>query len=214
MTTRQIIILSILLMTVLSLAFGVISFGWYIAEISALFLMMSLLMAAVGRLSVNATAESFVSGCISMTMGALVVGLAYGVLAVLKDANIMDTIIYGMSNAVRGLPPEWSALGMYGTQSLMNFIVPSGSGQAALSMPIMAPLADLVGVDRQTAVLAFQFGDGISNIFTPTSGYFMAALAAAGVSWIKWVRWIWPLIVIQYLLGAVFVLTAHLFIWN
>lgn len=214
MNTRQVIILSILLLTVLCLAFGVISFGWYIAEISGLFPIMAILMAIVGRMSVNATAEAFVTGCISMTMGALVVGLAYGVLAVLKDANIMDTIIFSMSNAVRGLPPELSALGMYGTQGLMNFVVPSGSGQAALSMPIMAPLADLVGVDRQTAVLAFQFGDGISNILTPTSGYFMAALAAAGVSWTKWVRWIWPLILIQYVLGAVFVMTAHLFIWN
>lgn len=214
MTKRQIIILSILLLTVLSLAFGVITFGWYIAEISALFLMMAILMSFVGRLGVNGTAEAFVTGCIAMTMGALVVGLAYGVLAILKDAYIMDTIIFSLSNTVRGLPPELSALGMYGTQSLMNFVIPSGSGQAALSMPIMAPLADLVGVDRQTAVLAFQFGDGISNILTPTSGYFMAALAAAGVSWIKWVRWVWPLILIQYLLGAIFVLTAHLFIWN
>jgi len=104
-------------------------------------------------------------------------------------------------------------MGMYIAQSLLNFIVPSGSGQAALTMPIMTPLADLVGVSRQTAVLAFQFGDGISNIITPTSGYFMAALAAAGISWTKWLRWIWPLIVIQYVVAAILITIAHLFIF-
>lgn len=105
---------------------------------------------------------------------------------------------------------ELSAIGMYIVQCLINYIVPSGSGQAALTMPIMTPLSDWVHVTRQTTVLAFQFGDGISNIFTPTSGYFMAGLALAGISWIKWVRWIWPLIIIQYVLGAMFILIAHI----
>ena len=91
-----------------------------------------------------------------------------------------------------------SAVGMYIFQCLLNFIVPSGSGQAAVSMPIMAPLGDLVGVTRQTACLAFQMGDGISNIFTPTSGYFMAGLAIAKVPWSKWAKWILPLIGLEY----------------
>ena len=170
-------------------------------------------MALIGGLGFSETAEAFVNGFLAMTMGALVIGLAYAVLTVLESGNIMDTMIVSMADSVRHLPTEFAALGMYATQSLTNFVVPSGSGQAALTMPIMTPLSDLVGVNRQTAVLAFQLGDGISNILTPTSGYFMAAIAAAGVSWTKWIRWIWPLILIQYFVGGVFVLVAHLFIW-
>lgn len=211
--SRHVANLIVMLVTISLLAFGVITFGWYIPEISGLFLAMGLVMALIGGLGFSETAEAFVNGSIAMTMGALVIGLAYAVVTVLKEGSIMDTVIFSMANSVRQLPTELAALGMYGTQALTNFIVPSGSGQAALTMPIMAPLSDLVGVSRQTAVLAFQFGDGISNILTPTSGYFMAALAAAGVSWSKWVRWIWPLILIQYALGGTFVLIAHLLIW-
>lgn len=210
---RHIANIVVLLLTVCVLAGGVMAFGWYIPEISGLFLAMGVIMAIIGGLGFSKTAEAFVEGFLAMTMGALVIGLAYAVLTVLKDGNIMDTLIFGMAGSVSQLPTEFAAMGMYAVQSLTNFIVPSGSGQAALTMPIMAPLSDLVGVSRQTAVLAFQFGDGISNILTPTSGYFMAALAAAGVSWTKWVRWIWPLILIQYAMGATFVLIAHLFIW-
>src|SRR5699024_1621871 len=114
---------------------------------------------------------------------------------------------------VSELPSALSAVGMFFTQGFINFIVPSGSGQAALTMPIMTPLSDLIGVSRQTAVLAFQFGDGLSNIFTPTSGYFMAAIALAGISWTKWIRWFWPLMLTQVIVAAVFITIAHIFVW-
>ncbi|MGM8363907.1 YfcC family protein [Virgibacillus sp. W0181] len=212
-TTRQGIILGVLILTVFGLAFGVMQYGWYIKEIAGLFLLMGIVMGIVGKMSLDDIAESFVEGCRVLVLGALVVGFAYAILVVLQNGNILDTILHGLASVVSGLPSSFSAIGMYVAQALLNFIVPSGSGQAALSMPIMTPLADLVGVSRQTAVLAYQFGDGISNIFTPTSGYFMAGLAAAGISWTKWVRWVWPLILIQYTLGAIFVTIAHLFIF-
>ncbi|GAB3805945.1 YfcC family protein [Virgibacillus kimchii] len=213
LTVRQGVILGILVLTVFILAFGVIQFEWYIAEIAGLFLLMGVLMGIVAKMNVNAVAENFVKGCETMVLGALVVGFAYGILAVLQDGQIMDTILYAMSNAVSGLPGQLTAIGMYISQILLNFLVPSGSGQAAITMPIMTPLADLVGIERQTAVLAFQFGDGISNILSPTSGYFMAGLAAAGIAWTKWVRWIWPLLLIQYVLGGIFITIAHLFLF-
>ncbi|MEW9676310.1 YfcC family protein [Lentibacillus sp. L22] len=213
LTKRQMIIIGTLILTIFTLAFGVMQYGWFIKEIAGLFLLMGIIMGIVAKMRVNEIAESFVKGCEVLVLGALVVGFAYGILAVLEDGMIIDTILYAISNAVSGLPGSLTAIGMYISQSLINFIVPSGSGQAALTMPIMTPLADLVGVDRQTAVLAFQFGDGISNIFTPTSGYFMAGLAAAGIAWTKWVRWIWPLLLIHYTLGAVFVTIAHLFLF-
>ncbi|MGM8213431.1 YfcC family protein [Virgibacillus sp. W0430] len=212
-TKRQMIILGVLLLTIIVLAFGVMEYGWYIKEIAGLFFLMGVVMGMIAKMHVNDIAESFVKGCEVLVLGALVVGFAYSILVVLQEGSIMDTILYGLASAVSGLPTGLSALGMYASQALLNFVVPSGSGQAALTMPLMTPLADLVGVSRQTAVLAYQFGDGISNIFTPTSGYFMAGLAAAGITWTKWVRWVWPLIVIQYVLAGVFITIAHLFIF-
>ncbi|WP_338754448.1 YfcC family protein [Bacillus sp. FJAT-52991] len=201
---------AILLLSLITLAVGVIKFGWYLPEISGLFIIMGIAMGLVAKMSFSKMAESFIDGCSVLVLGALVVGVAYGILVILQDGKVMDTILHSLAGVVGILPSQLAALGMYIVQCFINFIVPSGSGQAALTMPIMAPLSDLVGVTRQTAVLAFQFGDGISNIFTPTSGYFMAGLALAGVSWVKWMKWIWPLILINYILGAIFVSIAHL----
>lgn len=207
-TTRHKAAFAILVIALITLAIGVIKFGWYLTEISGLFILMGIAIGLISKMSFSKIAESFINGCQVLVLGALVVGVAYGILVILQEGNIMDTILYTLASAVGSLPSELSAIGMYIVQCLINYIVPSGSGQAALSMPIMTPLSDLVHVTRQTTVLAFQFGDGISNIFTPTSGYFMAGLALAGISWIKWVRWIWPLIIIQYVLGAMFILIA------
>ncbi|MCM3080571.1 YfcC family protein [Brevibacillus invocatus] len=210
LTGRQKLVLLILAGAIVMLAIGVTQWGWYLTEIAGLFLLMGILTGIVSNMSFNKIAESFIEGCRTLVMGALVVGVARAILVILQDGKILDTILYGLANAVGSLPTALTAIGMYIVQCLLNYIIPSGSGQAAVTMPIMAPLGDLVGVTRQTAVLAFQLGDGISNIFTPTSGYFMAGLALAGISWIKWVKWIWPLILIHYALGAVFVTIAHL----
>jgi uncharacterized ion transporter superfamily protein YfcC len=105
-------------------------------------------------------------------------------------------------------------VGIYAVQVALSYIVPSGSGQAALSLPILAPLADLVGVTRQTSVLAYQFGDGFSNIFTPTSGYFMAALNLAGIPWTRWARFMWPLQLLWLGAGLVLLFIAHAMRWG
>ncbi|GAB3046227.1 YfcC family protein [Virgibacillus ainsalahensis] len=213
MTKRQVIIIGVLILTVIGLALGVTIEGWYMREIAGLFLLMGIVVGFIAKMSVNEIASSFLKGCEELVLGALVVGFAYGIVFVLEETNTIDTILYGITTVVSGLPASLTAMGMYGTQGLLNFVVPSGSGQAALSMPIMAPLGDLVGVERQTAVLAFQFGDGISNILTPTGSVLMACLALAKISWLKWIKWVWPLILIWYALGAIFVTIAHMFIW-
>ncbi|ETT86273.1 YfcC family protein [Viridibacillus sp. FSL R5-0477] len=209
-TTRHKLAFFVLLGTLVGLAVGVIKFEWGLTQMTGLFLIMGILIGLVSKMNFSSMAEAFIKGCEVLIMGALVVGIANAILIILREGLIMDTILYGLASAVDSLPPQLAALGMYIVQCLVNYIVPSGSGQAALTMPIMVPLSDLLGVTRQTAVLAFQFGDGISNIFTPTSGYFMAGLALGGISWIKWVKWIWPLIVIHYVLGAIFVTIAQL----
>ena len=191
------------------LVVGVIRWGWYMDEISALFIGMSMIIAMIVRMSPNEFAVTFGNGMAEIASGALVVGFARGVLVVLTDSSILHTILHAAAVVLERLPSTLSALGMYLFQCLLNFLVPSGSGQAAVSLPIMAPLGDIVGVSRQTACIAYQLGDGISNIFTPTSGFFMAGLALARIPWSKWARWILPLIGLQYLLGGVFVVIAH-----
>lgn len=192
------------------LVVGVIRWGWYMDEISALFIGMAIVMAAVAKMTPNEFAVTFGQGMSEIASGALVIGFARGLLVVLTDGNILHTILHAVASAIESLPSMVSAIGMYVFQCLLNFLVPSGSGQAAVSIPIMAPLGDLVGVTRQTACIAFQLGDAISNIFTPTSGFFMAGLALAKIPWTKWAKWILPLIGMQYALGAIFVAIAHM----
>lgn len=206
---REKLILVVFLASIILLVYGVIKWGWYMDEIAALFLGMSMVVAAIGGLGFNGYANALSKGMADIAGGALVVGFARGILVVMTDGNILYTILHGAASLLNGLPAMVSAAGMYVFQCLLNFIVPSGSGQAAVSMPIMAPLADLVGVTRQTACIAFQLGDGISNIFTPTSGYFMAGLALAKVPWSKWAKWFLPILGLQYLLGLIFVLVAQ-----
>lgn len=202
-------ILIVFVAAIVLLVIGVIKWGWYMDEIAALFLGMSFIVAIVARMGFNNYANVLGKGMADIASGALVVGFARGILVVMTDGQILHTILHAAAEGLSKLPSMISAVGMYIFQCLLNFIVPSGSGQAAVSIPIMAPLGDLVGVTRQTATIAFQLGDGISNIFTPTSGYFMAGLAIAKVPWSKWAKWILPLIGLEYLLGAIFVVIAQ-----
>ncbi len=207
---RRKAILIVFVIAIIFLVYAVVTWGWYMDEIAALFFVMSWIVALIDKnLGFNSYAETLGKGMADVAGGALVVGFARGILVAMTDGNILHTILHSCAGFLEKLPSMVSAVGMYIFQCLLNFIVPSGSGQAAVSMPIMAPLSDLVGVTRQTACIAFQLGDGISNIFTPTSGYFMAGLALAKIPWAKWAKWILPLIGLQYLLGAVFVVVAQ-----
>ena len=203
-------ILIVFVLAIILLVYGVITWGWYMDEIAALFLGMSFIVGFIARMGFNNYAMVMGKGMAEIASGALVVGFARGILVVMTDGQILHTILYAAADFLGNLPTMVSAVGMYIFQCLLNFLVPSGSGQAAVSLPIMAPLGDLVGVSRQTACIAFQLGDGISNIFTPTSGYFMAGLAIAKIPWSKWAKWILPLIGLEYLLGGIFVVIAQM----
>jgi uncharacterized ion transporter superfamily protein YfcC len=211
---RTWLVLAVLLGALAAVIVGATSFGWGIFELSGLFVAVGIIAGVLGGLGANRTAERFVEGAAAIAGGALVVGLARGVLVIFEASSVTDTILYGMASAVRNLPADISIMGIYGIQVLLNFLVPSGSGQAALSIPILAPLADLVGVTRQTTVLAYQFGDGFTNVFTPTQGYFMAGLALIKVPWEKWVKFIWPLQCIWIATGLIFLLISHWMNWG
>lgn len=145
---------------------------------------------------------------------ALVIGLAKGLIVVAEAGQIIDTILYGMSQTLDGLPAYLTVEAMFVLQSLLNFFIPSGSGQAALTMPILAPLSDLLSISRQTAVLAYQFGDGLSNMIIPTSGVTMGALAIAKVPYQVWLRWMLPLFLVLVLVAALLLLPPlYLFTW-
>lgn len=203
-------VLCCFLLNFVILAFGVIKFHWYITEIAALFTLLAIVIGVVGRLSADHIVSAFLKGSAGLISGALIIGISRATLVVLEQGNTIDTILQYTSSSLQHVPSVISAVGMFIFQSCINFVVPSGSGQAALTMPIMAPLADLVGVTRQTAVLSFSMADGVGNIIFPTSGYFIAAISLAGISWIRWAKWVWPLILIQYGIGIIAVIIAHL----
>lgn len=187
-------------------------YGWWLAEMSAGFLIMGVLTAIICRLSIGDVSSSFVKGMEEMVVPALVVGFAKGIQVVMEDGMIMDTIIHHAAGVLEGLPRVWAAEGMLVFQSSLNFFIPSGSGQAAATMPLMTPLADLLGISRQTAVFAFTCGDGFSNLIIPTSSVLMAMLAIADVPYGKWLRFILPLFVILMILSGIFL--AISVYWN
>ena len=204
LTVRHILILILLLLTIVALVVGVLAFGWYIAEISALFLAMGILAGIIDRQHADDIAKLFLAGCKDILSAALVVGLASGIIFILRDGHVMDTLIYGLSRSLAHTG-EVASLGvMYIFQTALNLVMPSGSAKAALTMPIMTQFADLIGVSRQTTVLAFQFGDGFTNMLTPTSGVLIGVLGIARIPYGTWLKWVWKfilgLIVVGFLL--------------
>ena len=204
--TRHVLILILLLLTIVALVVGVLAFGWYIAEISALFLAMGILAGILDRQSADDIAKLFLAGCKDILSAALVVGLASGIIFILRDGRIMDTLLYGLSRSLAHTG-EVASLGvMYIFQTALNIVMPSGSAKAALTMPIMTQFADLINVSRQTTVLAFQFGDGFTNMLTPTSGVLIGVLGIARIPYGTWLKWVWKFILGLILVGFLLML--------
>ena len=195
-------ILTLLFGTVYYLIVGVLGYGWYIMEIATLFLFMGVCSGfAIGK-SASDIAKLFLEGMGDILSAAIVVGLAAGIVIVLQEGGVIDTILYGLSKSMSNLGVIASTEIMYGIQTLINIVIPSGSAKAAITMPIMAPFSDLIGISRQTTVMAFQFGDGFTNMITPTSGVLIATLGVARIPWEKWVRFIWKFILILIVIGG------------
>ena len=201
------------LVTVFFIVFGTLKWGWYINELSALFIVSMVVTGLVSGMSANDIAKAFVQAARDMIFGAMVIGLSRGIVVVLTAGNVIDTIIYGlsqpiahMSNALGALSEYICAVGMLVVQNIVNCFIGSGSGQASAVMPIMAPLSDLIGVSRQTAVLAFQFGDGYSNMFWPSGIFLISGLMNIPAN--KWFRFVAPLFGIMFCLQVVFMCLA------
>lgn len=196
------------------LMYGANFWDWYIDEISALFIALGIVAAIITRMKVSETVSAFTIGAKDMLVAALIIGLSRGVLVVAEDGKIIDTVLYSMSNAVGDFPNYISVQIMFVVQGFINIFIPSGSGQAAITMPIMTPLADLLAINRQTAVLAFQFGDGLLNLIIPTSGVTMGVLAIGKIPYNVWIKWVWKLMVIFILVSMVLLAIPEFFnVW-
>jgi uncharacterized ion transporter superfamily protein YfcC len=208
-TRKHRLVLAALLGALVLLVVGALRWHWGILELSGLFFGLALVAGPLGGLSLDDTVRAFIQGAADIAYAALIVGLARATLVVLRDARVIDTITHALVMTVQGWSSWLSAVGIYFMQNLLHFIVPSGSGQAAVSMPILAPLGDLVGITRQTNVLAYQLGNGLTNVFVPTQGYFMAALGILKIPWTVWVRWLLPLLAIWLAIGCGAVILAN-----
>lgn len=213
LTTKHKAVLITFALSLVMIVVGVIKLDWYIQEISAAFFIMGIVVGIIGGLKIDEFTKAFIEGAKDLVGTALIVALARATLVISRDGQIIDTVLYGLSPFIQSSSPIFASQKMFMVQAIINFFVHSGSGQAALTMPIMAPLADLAGVSRQTAILAFQFGE-YTNIIIPTSAVTMGALSMAKVPWEKWAKWVIPLQIILMLLGLLLLIPPNLFGWQ
>ncbi len=199
-------ILSLLGFTIVFLIIGVMGYGWYVMKIGTLFFVMGIFSGIAMSAGGNRITKLFIEGTKDILSAALVVGLAGGIIVILEDGKIIDTIMYRISTSMDEVGKVGSMGIMYGIQNALNIIIPSGSAKAALTMPIMAPFSDLIEISRQATVLAFQFGDGFTNMITPTSGVLIGALGVAKIPYDKWFRWVWPMILMLIVVGFLLLL--------
>lgn len=204
---RVIVLLSVVL------GFGVFVYGvkyhdWYFTELAAIFFGLAILSAVVCGLSPNRTSQEFCKGAAQLTTTALLIGFARTIEVLLKEAKVIDTVINGIAGPLGELGSSGAAVGMLAVQSACNFFIPSGSGQAYVTMPILAPMSDLVGVTRQTSVLAYQFGDGFMNMIVPTNALLMGMLGLGRVPYQRWVRFALPLLVKLFVVAVIALIVA------
>lgn len=206
--TRDAIVLLLVLATFATYVFGILKLEWGFNEMSALFFAMGAVAGLVGGLGVGGTVDGYVRGFREMAFAGLLIGFARAIYVVLQDGRIIDTIVSGLVAPVAALPVTASALAMMVVQALIHVPVPSVSGQAVLTMPVLIPASDLLGLSRQVTVLAYQYGAGLTELLAPTNGALMAVLIAAGVRFDRWLKFAIPLLALLFLLGAVAVVVA------
>ncbi len=212
--TIHIYILNLLFFCIFFLIAGVMGYGWYIMEIAALFFALGLAAGIANGRTPNELVKLFLDGCKDILSAALVVGLAGGIIVILQEGNIIDTILFQLAKGMEGLGQVATVGMMYVIQTLINLVIPSGSAKAALTMPIMAPFSDLIGLSKQATVMAFQFGDGFTNLITPTSGVLIAVLGVSRIPYDKWFRWVWKFILLLVVLGFLLLIPTVLIPMN
>ncbi|HEX2831492.1 MAG TPA: hypothetical protein VHW00_00665 [Thermoanaerobaculia bacterium] len=212
-TARRSAVLLLFLASMAILIWGILEKQWFIEEIGALFLAMGLLMGVVAGLRGDDVARHFVTGAKDMVSVALIIACGRALLIIARESAVLDTMLYYSANVVAPLPPIVAAQVMFGVQAVINFFLHSGTAQAALTMPVMTPLADLVGVTRQTTVYAFQLCEFVNPIL-PTSAVTMGVLGMARIPWEKWARWFFPLMIVLIVLSLLLLIPPVLMHWG
>jgi uncharacterized ion transporter superfamily protein YfcC len=207
---RTVSVLAIVAAAFASYLFGVIALGWDFDQMAALFLLMGMAAGFAGGLGLDGTVDAFVDGFRGMAYAGVLIGVSRAVYLVLADGRIIDTIVTGMLVPVSHLPRVAAVVAMMIAQTILHVPVPSTSGQAVLTMPVLVPLSDLLGIARQVTVLAYQYGAGLSEMITPTNGAMMAMLAAAGVRFEDWIRFAVPLFAALMVFAATALMLAVL----
>jgi uncharacterized ion transporter superfamily protein YfcC len=208
MDGKRIAILLATLGALILMVFGIAEYQWYFIELGAIFFGLALLITLIAGISLDDAAKTFTEGAAELTGTALLIGFARSIELLLTDAQVLHTVVDGLATPLTHVGGELSAIGMFFIQSILNLFIPSGSGQAYVTMPIMAPIADIVGVSRQVAVLAYQMGDGFMNMVVPTNAVLMGIIGLCGIPYNKWFRFIMPLIIKLLLAGSVTLVIA------
>ncbi|MDX1460228.1 MAG: TIGR00366 family protein [Xanthomonadales bacterium] len=201
MNARQKAVLLAVLAALGLVVWGIMEKGWYLVELGGVFVALAIVVGLIARLSFDTMAREFTTGAAELTGTALLIGFARAIELMLSDGQVLHTIVNALATPLTVVGGELAAVGMVLIQSVLNFFIPSGSGQAYVTMPLMAPISDIVGVSRQVAVLAYQMGDGFMNMVVPTNAVLMGILGICGIPYGRWFRFIWPLIV-QLLIAA------------
>ncbi|MGE7854901.1 YfcC family protein [Bacillus sp. NPDC094064] len=194
LTVRHKLVFVVLICGLACNVYGVFKWKWFLTELTASFLIIGIVCGLVGGLKLGKLFDSFIAGAKAVTFGALIVGFARAITVVLEEGKIIDSLVYMMTSGIGQFPESLNVVGMFFTQAFLNLFISSGSGQAAATMPIMVPITDILGLERQIAVLAFQYGDSVTNSIIPTSSALMGYLAVAGIPYERWVKFIWKLI--------------------
>lgn len=202
-TKRQKVGLLLIVAVIILNVFGIFNYGWSFNEMSANFLLAGLLAGVIGGLGINGTFEAMIEGMKDILFGAMIVGFAKGIIVILEDGQVIDTIVHGMTTLLTDVPSSAVIIAMFILQFFLNFFIPSGSGQALTTMPLMVPISDLLHINRQITVLAFQYGDSISNVLFPTSAILMGALAVGKISYTQWLKFAWKLILVWVIICCI-----------
>jgi uncharacterized ion transporter superfamily protein YfcC len=213
-TAKHKLILSFAGIVLLIFIICTLIFKWNENQMAGIFIFIAIGSGLIARMSANEIAKTFIQGCQRLVYGALIVGMARAVVIILDDGKLLDTIVNGLAVLLQSLPPVAGAIGMFLGSAALHFLISSGSGESAMLMPLLVPLADLLHITRQVAVEAVMLGEGFVNCINPTSGVLMGVLAASGISYGKWLKFMIPLTVIWFLLGFIFLIIGVYIHWG
>ncbi|MBN8588861.1 MAG: YfcC family protein [Rhodothermia bacterium] len=193
---RHLLVLFLVVATLAIYVVGITAYGWEFDQLTVLYFLLGLFAAFIAQLTMEETVNGFIQGLESMAFAGMIIGFAKAIFVVLDQGQIIDTIVYGLFIPIANLPVSLSAMAMMGLQGALHFAVPSVSGQAVLTLPVLVPLSDLLGLSRNITVLAYQYGAGLAELVVPTNGALMAILAASGVRYEVWTRFLWPALLV------------------